>query len=67
MYLKYYFLYTLILFSLSVGPTGPNQKAYFGKFSIPVNFVVLRKIRWILTDPDPQHWLNFVGAPEIFV
>ncbi len=42
MYLKQYFLYTLILFSLSVGPTGSSQKAYLVKFSIPVNFVVLR-------------------------
>jgi hypothetical protein len=27
-----------------VGPTGPNQKAYFGKFSLPFNFVVLIKV-----------------------
>ncbi len=41
MYLKQYFLYILTWFSLSVGPLGPNQKAYFVKFSLPVNFVVL--------------------------
>jgi hypothetical protein len=29
---------------LSVRPTGPNQKAYFVKFSSPVNFVVLIRV-----------------------
>ncbi len=57
---------------MSVGPPGPNQKAYFVQFSLPVNFVVLIIVAygsesgsWILilililksnTDPDPQHW-----------
>jgi hypothetical protein len=31
---------------LSVGPTGPNQKAYFVKFSLPVNFVVLIRVAY---------------------
>jgi hypothetical protein len=41
MHLKQYFLYIVTLFSLSVGPTGLNQKAYFVKFSLPISFVVL--------------------------
>ncbi len=41
MYLKQYSLYIFTWFSLSVGPTGPNQKAYFVKLSLFVNFVVL--------------------------
>ncbi len=40
-YLKQYFLYILTWFSLSVCPPGPNQKAFFVKFYLPVNFVVL--------------------------
>ncbi len=64
MYLKPYFLYILTWFSLSVGPTGPNQKTYFVKFSLPVNFVVLIRVaygsgsnntRELIPDPDPQH------------
>jgi hypothetical protein len=39
MYLKQYFLYIFTWFSLS-GPTGPTQKVFFVKFSLPVNFVV---------------------------
>ncbi len=48
MYLKQYryFVYILTLFSLSIGPTGPNQKAYFVKFSLPVNFVVLIRVAY---------------------
>jgi hypothetical protein len=30
--------------ALSVGPPGPNRKAYFVKFSLPVNFVVLIRV-----------------------
>ncbi len=44
---KQYFLHILTWFSLSVGPTGPNQKAYFVKFSLPVNFVVLIKVAYV--------------------
>jgi hypothetical protein len=29
---------------LLVGSTGPNQKAYFVKFFLPVNFVVLIRV-----------------------
>ncbi len=43
-YLKQYFLYIFIWFFLSVGPTGPNQKAYFVKISLPVNFVVFIRV-----------------------
>jgi hypothetical protein len=41
MYIKQYryFLYIFTWFCLQVGPTGPNQKAYFVKFSLPVSFV----------------------------
>jgi hypothetical protein len=42
MYLKQYFLYILTWFSLSVGPTGPNRKAYLVDFSLPVNVVRIR-------------------------
>jgi hypothetical protein len=44
MCLKQYFLYIYTWFSLSVGRIGPNQKAYFVKFSLPVNFVVLIRV-----------------------
>ncbi len=65
MYLKQYFLYIFTWFSLSVGPTGPNQQAYIVKFSIPVNFVVLIRVayrsgsyntRELIPDPDPGKW-----------
>jgi hypothetical protein len=36
---------------LSVGPTGPNQKAKFVKFSLSVNFVVLIRVA---LDPNPR-------------
>jgi hypothetical protein len=54
MYLKQYhtFLYIFTWCSLSVGPTGPTQKLFFVKFSLPVNFVVLIRV---LMDPDPKH------------
>jgi hypothetical protein len=55
MYPKAVLFYVLTLFSLSVSPTGPNQKVHFVKFSIPVNFVVLLEQ---LTDPDPQYFLT---------
>jgi hypothetical protein len=67
MYLKQYFLYIFTLFSFSVGPKGPNQKAYFVKFCHPVNFVVLIRVAYgsgsyilgngsrIRIHPDPQH------------
>jgi hypothetical protein len=29
---------------LSEGPAGPNQKAYFVKFPLPLNFVVLIRV-----------------------
>ncbi len=52
MYLKQYFLYIFTWFFLSEGPTGPRQKVFFVKFSLPANFVVpLEK----LVDPDPTH------------
>jgi hypothetical protein len=52
MYLIQYILYIFTGFSSSVGRTGPDQRAYFVKFSLPVNFVVLiRK----LMDLDPMH------------
>jgi hypothetical protein len=41
MNLKQYFLYIFSWFSLSVGPTRSKHKAYFVKFSLPVNFVLL--------------------------
>ncbi len=41
MYLKWYVLYIITWFSLSVGPTGPTQKVFFVKFSLLVNFFVL--------------------------
>ncbi len=53
MYLKKYFL-ILTWFSSSVGPTGPNQKAYFVKFSLPVNYVVLIKVGVLDPDLDPR-------------
>jgi hypothetical protein len=31
---------------LSVGPTGPNRKAYFGKVSLAINFVVLIRVAY---------------------
>ncbi len=40
MYLKQYFLYIFTWFSSSVGSTGPTQKVFFVKCSLPVNFVV---------------------------
>jgi hypothetical protein len=46
MYRKQYFLYILTWFYLSVGPTGPNQKAYFDKLSLPVNVVVLVRVAY---------------------
>ncbi len=42
----YFNILSVNRFSLSVGPTGPNQKAYFVKFSLPVNFVVLIRIAY---------------------
>jgi hypothetical protein len=49
---------------LSVGPTGPTQKVFFVKYSLPVNFVVLIRVAYgsgTLTpgnrsgpDPDPE-------------
>jgi hypothetical protein len=45
-YLKQYFLYILTIFSLSVGPLGPNHKAYFVKFSLPIHFVVLIRVAY---------------------
>jgi hypothetical protein len=30
----------------NIGPTGPNQKAYFVKFSLLVNFVVLIRVAY---------------------
>jgi hypothetical protein len=59
MYLKQYFLYILTWFSLSVGPTGPNEKACFVQFSLPGNVVLIRvaygsgswKMIRILPDP----------------
>jgi hypothetical protein len=53
MYLKQYFLYILTWFSLSVGPTGPNQKAYLVKFFLSVNFFVLIRVAYG-PDPDPD-------------
>jgi hypothetical protein len=51
-YLKQYFLHTFTCFSLSVGPTGPTQKVFFVKFSLPfLIFVPLEKLK----DPDPRH------------
>ncbi len=55
MYLKQYFLCILTWFSLSVGPTGPNQTAYFVKFLLQIKFVVLIKSSFrirILEHPD---------------
>jgi hypothetical protein len=46
MYLKLYFLYIFTWFSLSVGPPGPNQKAYFVKISLTGNFVVLIRVSY---------------------
>ncbi len=46
MYLKWYFSYIFIWFSLSVGPTGPTKKVFFVKFSLPVNFVVLNRVAY---------------------
>jgi hypothetical protein len=43
MYLRLLFIH-LNLVSLSVGPPGPHQKAYFVKFSLPVNFVVIIRV-----------------------
>jgi hypothetical protein len=42
MYLKRNFLCIFTWYSLSVGPIGPKQKASFIKFSLPVNFVLIR-------------------------
>ncbi len=44
MYLKQFFSYIFTWFSSSVGPTGPTQKVFFVKFSLPVNFFVLIRI-----------------------
>jgi hypothetical protein len=49
-YLKQYFLFILTWFSLSVGLPGPNQKAFWFKFSLPVDVAMLVRI---VTDPDP--------------
>jgi hypothetical protein len=46
---------------LSVVPTGPNQKVYFVKFSLPVNVVPIRvaygsgsgSYNTPIPDPDP--------------
>ncbi len=46
MYLKQYFLYILTLFSLSVGLPVPNQKAFFVKFFLPVDFIMLIRIAY---------------------
>ncbi len=54
MYLKRYFLYILAWCSLSVGLTAPNQKAYFVKFSLPVNFVVFIRVAYRSRIPDPD-------------
>ncbi len=37
---QYHTFIHLYLISLSAGPTGPTQKVFFVKFSLPVNFVV---------------------------
>jgi hypothetical protein len=58
---KQYFLCIFTSFSLSVGPTGPTQKVFFGQFSLPVNFVVLMRVDM---DPDsyPRHPGNGSGS-----
>jgi hypothetical protein len=55
-YLKRYFLYIFTRFSLSVGPTGPTQKVFFVKFSLPANFVVLIRVGslWIRGTPGER-------------
>ncbi len=62
MYLKrYFFLYILTWFSLSLGPIGPNRKAYIVKFSLPVNVIVLIRVAYgsgsqnnLIRIPDPN-------------
>jgi hypothetical protein len=64
MYLKQYFLhrYILTLFSLSVGQTGPNQKAYCTLLNFPFQFILLCSLAWLMDpdlkhpDPDPGSW-----------
>ncbi len=74
MYLKQYFYYILTWFSLSVGPIGPTQKAYFVKFSLPVNFVVLMSSLWtvlririrIQEDPSLFCWIRIRNFRSLF-
>ncbi len=62
MYLKRHFLYIFTWFSLSVGPTGPTQKVFFVRFSLPVIFVVLIGVAYGSgsdtqgTDQEPEKW-----------
>jgi hypothetical protein len=64
-YLKQYRTFYTSLLDFLCRSKGPNQKAYFVKFSLPVNFVVLIRVgilwtririlntrEWI-PDPDP--------------
>jgi hypothetical protein len=50
----------LYLISLSVGPTGPTQKVFFGKFSLPFTFFVPPS----RTDPDPE---KLYGSATLFL